>query len=79
MNKPMKEELRRIHKWFSSEAEKQRKDVSFEQAKVNVGMSNIKGRSASWKIAAWQAIATSPEIAINVLKKSGIVGAIESV
>lgn len=80
VNKPMKDELRaRFHTWYASEVEKQMKDLPAEKVKVDITMSNIKGRSASWIISSWQALQSRPEIAINGFRKTGIFSSVEAV
>ena len=80
LNKPMKDELRaKFHVWYASEVEKQMKEIPAEMVKVDVAMSNIKGKSASWIISSWQALQSRPEIAINGFRKAGILPAIEAV
>ena len=70
LNKPMKDELRaKFHVWYASEVEKQMKEIPAEMVKVDVAMSNIKGRSVQGR----------PEIAINGFRKAGILPAIEAV
>ena len=64
---------------YASEVEKQMKEIPAEMVKVDVAMSNIKGRSASWIISSWQALQSRPEIAINGFRKAGILPAIEAV
>ena len=80
INKPMKDELRgKFHVWYASEVEKQMKEVPVEKVKVDVSMSNIKGRSTNWIISSWQALQSRPEIAINGFRKTGILPAIEAI
>lgn len=80
VNKPMKDELRRkFHLWYASEVEKQMKEVPVEKVKVDVSMSSIKGRSASWIISSWQALQSCPEIVINGYRKAGILAAVENI
>ena len=80
INKPMKEELRkRFQAWYASEVEKQLKEVSIENVKVDVGPSNVKGHSANWIISAWQSIEARPEIAVNGFRKAGIMDAIAAI
>ena len=80
LNKPMKDELRaRFHTWYASEVEKQMKEVPAEKIKVDVSMSSIKGKSASWIISSWQALHSRPEIAVNGFRKSGILPAVNTV
>ena len=44
----MKDELRGMfHVWYASEVEKQMKEVRIEKVKVDVSMSNVKGRSVN--------------------------------
>ena len=53
----MKDELRGMfHVWYASEVEKQMKEVPIEKVKVDVSMSNVKGRSVNWIISSWQAL-----------------------
>ena len=80
VNKPMKEELRRkFQLWYANEVEKQMKTTPAEQIKVDVSLSNIKGRSANWVISAWQAIEARPAIAISGFRKPGILDAVHDV
>ena len=73
----MKEELRhKFQAWYASEVERQLKEVSVHQVKVDVALSNIKGRSAN---SSWQAIEACPHFAINGFRKAGILDAVAAV
>lgn len=80
INKPMKEELRqKFQAWYASEVEKQLREVFVGQVKVDVSLSNVKGRSANWIISAWQSIEARPLLAINDFRKPGILDAVAAV
>ncbi len=80
INKPMKDELKsKFQAWYAEEVQKQLKAGPVEEVKVDVRLSNIKGRSANWMIASWQSIECRPELAINGFRKAGICSAIEAV
>ena len=76
----MKDELRgRFHVWYANEVEKQMKEVSAEKVKIDVTMSNIKGKSANWIISSWQAIQSRPAVVTNGFRKAGILTALKEI
>jgi len=77
INKPMKDEMKkRFQAWYAVEVQKQLKEVSLDEVKVDVSAAVIKAKSANWTISAWQALEKRPEIAINGFKKAGILDAV---
>ena len=80
INKPMKHGMKnRFQSWYASEVQKQLKNVSVDQVKLDVAVTAIKPLSANWIISTWQEIESRPELAINGFQAAGILSAVQSV
>lgn len=80
INKSMKNELRKqFQMYYASEVQRQlSNDIAIERVKVDLTLTAIKTKSASWIMSSWHEIEKRPELAINGFNKAGILNIVNN-
>ena len=79
MNKPLKDEVKKIFQALYAEMQEQLKTVSTHEVKVDVTAGIIKAKNLAWYISAYESIQAIPEIIVNGFREAGIFEAVLSV